>query len=80
MKPEKQNLDQFLKSVWDDGIYLSTKVNEVTVTNTYYLDGFFVDLAFNTKEGKITEVFVDDTFCLNANYIAQLNGYLLNYN
>jgi hypothetical protein len=80
MKPNYEHFAQILDTVYDTGVYLSTKVNEATVITTYYVDGFFVDLAFNTSEGKITDVFVDDTFCLNTNCITRFNNYLLNHN
>jgi hypothetical protein len=80
MKKRNKYTHGFLNVIWDTGTYISTRINEDHVVNTYYVDGFFVDLFYDSDEGKIIEVFIDDTFNLNSEYHTQIKGFHVNYN
>ena len=71
---------KLLTSIWDDGIYLSTKVIGNCVSNTYYMDGYFLDIIYNTELGAIEKIILDESFNLSPDYLNLLIGYERNMN
>ena len=69
-----------MNTILDDGSYMSTQVRDKFIINTYFLDGFFVDMVFDADLGEVLEITLDEAFCLNAAYVAALNGFSLNLN
>jgi len=80
MMIDKEKFDDYLSTVWRSGTYLATKADGRNVYNTYFINGFFVDLVYNVDAGKIIEIYLDDNFSLNMSYIMQVNGYKTNLN
>jgi len=55
--------------VWNDGVLLSTKIDQENVINTYYFDGYMVDVVFDTDNGNLSGVLLDDSFNINADCV-----------
>ena len=50
------NEDEQLTAVWDKGIFLENYITKTDKINCYAIDMFFVELVYDAKQNKITEV------------------------
>ena len=48
--------DDQLKAVWDKGIFLENYITKTEKINCYAIDMFFVEVVYDAKQNKITEV------------------------
>ena len=62
---KKKELEKISNEVWDRGVYLSTRVREQMVVNSYAYEDFIIDIAFCAEKGVVVAVDVDDTVDLN---------------
>ena len=52
--------------VWNRGSYLSTRVCDHTVINTYAYRGFFIHIEFCVMRGQVVNVQIDDDLALGV--------------
>jgi len=50
------NDDDQLTAVWDKGIFLENYITKTEKINCYAIDMFFVEVVYEAKQNKITEV------------------------
>ena len=50
------NDDDQLTAVWDKGIFLENYLSETEKINCYAINMFFVEVVYDAKQNKITEV------------------------
>ena len=62
---EKRKFEDMTNEIWNHGSYLSTRIREQTVINTYAYEGYFFDIEYNVEADKIIAVIMDDLFDLN---------------
>jgi len=48
--------DEQLSAVWDKGIFLENHISKTEKINCYAIDKFFVEVVYDAKINKITEV------------------------
>jgi hypothetical protein len=77
MKINKFN--KLTTEIWDHGSYLSTRIDDHKVINTFEYDGYFFDLVYDVAIHEIVDVRIDDTFTLNIDQINKF-GYKINLN
>ena len=73
-------LEMLSNEVWDNGSYLSTKILDDKVVNTYAYEGYFVDIIYDVVTNKIIDVIVDETFNLNPSFINYFSDFHFNLN
>jgi len=50
------NDDDQLKAVWGKGVFLDNHITKTEKINCYAIDMFFVEVVYDAKQNKITEV------------------------
>ena len=50
------NDDDQLTAVWDKGIFLENYITKTEKINCYAIDMFFVEIVYDAKQNKVTEV------------------------
>jgi hypothetical protein len=50
------NDDEQLSAVWDKGIFLENHISKTENINCYVIDMFFVEVVYDAKANKITDV------------------------
>ena len=73
-------LELLTNEIWDNGSYLSTKIVDDKVVNTYAYDGYFVDIIYDVFTNSVIEVVVDESFSLSPSLFSQINGLQFNLN
>jgi len=53
------NDDDQLTAVWDKGIFLENYITKTEKINCYAIDLFFVEVVYDAKQNKITEVSIE---------------------
>jgi hypothetical protein len=73
-------LELLSNEVWDKGSYLSTRIVEDKVINTYAYDGYFIDIFYDVLTNCVIEVVVDESFDLSPSVMTGLDGFQFNMN
>jgi hypothetical protein len=73
-------LELLSNEIWENGSYLSTKIVDEKVVNTYAYDGYFVDIIYDVFTNSVIEVIVDESFNLSPTLFSALNVFQFNLN
>jgi hypothetical protein len=77
---KKNNFHRITSLIWDKGSYLSTRIDDRKVINTFEYDGYFFDLVYDTEIHEITDVHMDEAFNLNFDANTDIGLYNVNLN
>lgn len=76
----RKRIENIANEVWNSGTYLSTRVRDQRIINTYAYKGFFIHIEFCAALGQIVDVKIDDDLELGFSHSMELTRFKINLN
>jgi hypothetical protein len=75
-----KRIEEITREVWKHGTYLSTRVLEYTVVNSYAYEDFIIDIVYCVAKGIVVAVDVDDSLELSLFRLSCPGGFNMHLN